>query len=245
MSTPHRFYIEVQSYLRSRLEANNPPSTSEIQRSVFGIAYDPDSQYQRIRIYNRIEDGRRNALLLWEQYCQSSQYEQDFQQLLFYGGSELPDEERDDYYDFYAKLLQGQFREETEGITDFLNDYKIVARMWKNKVEEYSRELNNLVISTKGRGAVWILPSWWRWAIRETDLYLRSVRILQMQFRRGITTKLLTASGEPLEKAIGYAKGIEGLLEDGDSWICPECTFHNHGTSNFCSNCGHEKPNNQ
>ena len=81
------------------------------------------------------------------------------------------------------------------------------------------------------------------WAIRETNLYLRTVRLLQRQLKRGISTKMLTASGEPLPKAINYARSIEGLLEDGSSWRCPSCGMYNHGSSNYCSNCGLANPN--
>ena len=63
-----------------------------------------------------------------------------------------------------------------------------------------------------------------------------------MQLKRGISTKLLTSSGVPLEKAIGYAGSIRGVLENGSMWKCPDCTMNNTGQANFCSNCGCQNP---
>jgi len=245
MSRLSRFYIEVQDHLRKRIEDNDPPTTADIQRAIFGRSFDPDSKYQRQLVYSRIAEGRKNALDHWDIYMGSDEFRQDFAGIEFYEDINILSEDKQDYFDFESALLRGRFGDQTDNIKEYLREYIVVSRLWKKKLLEFSRELNNLVISTYGKEAKWILPSWWRWAIRETDLYLRSVRTLQTQLRRGASTRLLTASGEPISKAIGYAKSIEGLLEDGSSWKCPNCDMINHGTSNFCSHCGKPNPNKQ
>jgi len=242
MSRLPRFYIEVQDYLRKRLEDNIPPTTAEIQSTIYGRSFDIDSKHQREVIYSNIAEGRQRALDQWDVYMGSDEFRQDFAIIEFYGDTDILSEDKNDYYLFQSALSKRRFGEQTDNIKEYLQEYIIVSKLWKKKLREYSKELNNLVISTYGNKAKWILPSWWRWAIRETDLYLRSVRTLQNQLRRGISTNLLTASGEPISKAIGLAKSIEGLLEDGSSWRCPNCEMINHGSSNFCSNCGHKKP---
>lgn len=244
MSGVSRFYIESQQYITQRIQRDVPLCTYEIQQAVFGSEYDADSQYQKTVIRDRIIEGREKALQQWNLYCDSQEFRNDFQALLYYGVPQILEDENEDYYDFYGKLLAGRFGEESESIREFLDDYIAISRLWTQKLKQYSQELNNLIISTYGRNAHWILPSWWRWAIRETNLYLRTVKILQRQFQRGISTKLLTASGRPIQEAVGYSRSIQGVLEDGNSWECPKCTMYNSGTSNFCSNCGTAKPEN-
>jgi len=243
MSHPSRFYIEVQDYLRERLEANDLPKTVEIQQTVFGRSFDPDSQYQKQIIRDRIAEGRKNALEQWELYCGCEDFEKDIKKIEYYDNKKFLGEDEDDYHDFYSALLRGRFGEDSEEIMEYLNEYIIISKLWKEKLPEFSKNLNNLVISTYGQNARWFCPSWWRWAIRETNLYLRTIRILRRQLKRGESTKLLTASGEPIQKAIGYTRSIEGMLEDGTSWKCPDCGMYNHGKSNFCSNCSRRNPN--
>jgi len=244
LSQPTRFYIEVQDFLRKRFLANNPPTTSQIQRAVFRRSFDQDSQYQRQIIYFRIAEGRENALKQWDLYCESADFTRDYDYINTHKDQNVLNGDRPDYYDFYSALLRGRFGEETEDTMEYLNEYIVISKLWNTKLVEYSQNMNNLVISTYGKGAIWKLPSWWRWAIRETDLYLRCLKTLQKQFNRGISTKLLTASGQPLQRAVGYTTSIEGLLQDGQSWTCPNCGMYNSGSSKYCSNCGQANTNN-
>jgi len=241
MSRPPRYYIEVQALLRELFNQNQNPTTADIQTAIFQENVDLDSQYQRSIIWKRISEGRKNALLFWNQYSESRDFVKDVAGILHYSDGDVLTSEKKDFSNFRAALYGGQFGAEGENILQDLEYYTAISHLWTQKLKEYSQELNNLAISTYGKRAYWLLPSWWRWAVRETDLYIRSVKILQRQLKRGISTKLLTASGEPLEKALEYSKSIQGLLEDGDSWRC-KCNMYNSGESNYCSNCGRTNP---
>lgn len=190
----------------------------------------------------RAREGRDTALDLWELYIRTPQYVKDLAEVEYYKHEEMNRQRQsEDYGEFYTELHMGRFGDKTHVITVHLNEFVLIAAVFRNKMLEYSAQGHNLVIANYGPNSVWFIPSWWKWGIREMDLYIRTVSILEMRLKRGISTKMLTASGVPLEKAIGYTDSIKGILEDGLAWQC-ECGMVNSASANFCSNCGSPNP---
>ncbi len=236
------YYEAVQEILTRRITQGQHPSTIEIQEEVFDSAFSSDSRRQRGLVYGAIAKGRENALDAYGLYVESPQHLQDMMALEFYKADEMQKQlDSRDYGEFFAQLKMGRFGDKQKVIETHLDNFVLVAAIWETKMAEYSQAGNNLVVSSYGNRATWIIPSWWRWALRETDLYLRQIDQLQRQFQRGIKTGLLTASGVPLSKAIEYTTSVKGVLEDGTTWRCG-CGMHNSGSSNFCSNCGTAQP---
>jgi hypothetical protein len=139
-------------------------------------------------------------------------------------------------------LYRGKFGEHTSDIKKFYEEYAHIAALWQIKLNEFSEQGKNLVIASYGRHSTWKIPSWWRWAIREIDLFKRSLDIIVYQLQRGEKGQLLLPSGKPISKALGYVDSTKALVENGTSWECENCKMTNSGTANFCSNCGKKKP---
>lgn len=218
------------------------PTTREIQEEVFGEAFVSDSYRQRGLIYKAIANGRRNALTKYDHYIDSPEHTKDMAEIEYYKTEEMERQlNHPDYGEFFVELKMGRFGDKTEVIETYLDAYVLVAAIWERKLHEYSQEGDNLVIASYGQRSAWKIPTWWKWAIRETKLYMRSVLILEKQFKRGEETGLLTASGIPLSKAIQYSTSIKGILENGTTWRCT-CGMFNSGSNNYCSNCGKPRP---
>lgn len=242
MSSSRIYYDAVQSILTRRIAEERLPTTREIQEEVFGDAFVSDSRRQGDIIYEAIARGRYNALTEYDLYIDSPEYISDMTEIEVYKVEEMESQlNHPDYGEFFVELKMGRFGDKTEVIETYLDAYVLVAAIWEKKLHEFSQRGNNLVIASYGKKSVWKIPTWWKWAIRETDLYLRSITILSKQFKRGISTGLLTSSGIPLSKAIEYSTSIQGILENGTTWQCT-CGMFNSGSSNYCSNCGKPRP---
>lgn len=242
MSSSRIYYDAVQSILTRRIAEGRLPTTREIQEEVFGDAFVSDSSRQKYIIYKAIEKGRHNALDKYHLYIASPDHKTDMYEIEYYRDEEIEKQlSNPDYGEFFAELKLGRFGDKTEVIETYLDAYVLVAAIWEKKLHEFSQKGDNLVIASYGRKSLWKIPSWWKWAIRDTKLYLRTITILEKQFKRGIATGLLTSSGIPLSKAIQYSTSIKGILENGTTWQCI-CDMFNSGNSNYCSNCGKPKP---
>lgn len=242
MSSSRIYYDAVQSILTRRIAEGRLPTTREIQEEVFGDAFVSDSSRQRDLIYEAIAKGRYNALDKYNLYIGSPEHMKDMIDIEFYKAEEMERQlNHPDYGEFFVELKMGRFGDKTEVIETYLDAYVLVAAIWEKKLHEFSQKGDNLIIASYGRRSVWRIPTWWKWAIRETNLYLRSITILAKQFKRGVSTGLLTSSGIPLSKAIEYSTSIQGILENGATWQCT-CGMFNSGSSNYCSNCGKPRP---
>lgn len=242
MSLIGRIYADVQIYITDRLGGNQYPTTSEIIRQIFGGSANLDSRTQRDAVYGAITRGRDVAIAKMDNYLDSAQYYQDLAEIEYYANNLIDEQEASsDYAEFYSELHMGRFGDKTSLIKGNLRSFALIAALWSRRLAEYSQEGTNLVIPTYGRDSAWFIPSWWRWAIRETDLYIRTLKIVEKQLERGSKTKMLTASGQPISKAIGYIQSTRALLEDGSAWECG-CGMMNPGAANYCSNCGEPKP---
>lgn len=242
MSSSRIYYEAVQTILTRRIAEDRLPTTREIQEEVFGDAFVSDSSRQRQLIYDAIAKGRRDALTNYNLYTDSPDHINDMTEIEYYKSEEMERQlNHPDYGEFFVELKMGRFGDKTKVIETYLDAYVLVAAIWEKKLHEFSQKGDNLVIASYGQKSVWKIPSWWKWAIRDTKLYLRSVTILEKQFKRGISTGLLTSSGIPLSKAIQYSTSIQGILENGTTWQCT-CGMFNSGSSNYCSNCGNPRP---
>jgi len=237
-----RIHHIIQKKLTEGNENNTPPSTPELQKTAFPGAYQPDSRSQRDAVYGSITRGRDNAILGWEKYAGSQQFKNDLSDIEYYANELIDEQEKSgDYAEFYNELYTGRFGDKTELIKGSLRELALIAVLWDKKLKALSKQGMNLVISNYGRGSKWRIPSLWKWAIRETNLYMRFLNIVAKQIERGINTNVGALPGTLPRKALGYTQSAQAALTDGTSWRC-ECGMINLGTANFCSNCGKPKP---
>lgn len=242
MSLIGRIHHIVQKKLTDGNEANTPLSTPELEKEAFQENYDPDSRKQRDAVYGSIRRGRDNAILGWEKYVEDPQFLKDLSEIEYYATELIDEHEKSgDYAVFFSELYAGRFADKTELIKGNLREFALIAVLWDRKLKELSQKGMNLVISNYGKNSKWRIPSFWKWAIRETNLYIRSLKTVQKQIERGINTKIGQLPGVLPKKAIGYTESAQAALTDGTSWIC-ECEMINNETANFCSNCGKPKP---
>lgn len=241
MSLIGRIHHLVQGMLTTGNKAK-PPTTIEIQKEVFEENYEFDSRSQRDAVYGSITRGRDNAIIGWESYTSDPQFLKDLAEIEYYANELIDEQEKSgDYAEFYRELYAGRFADKTDLIKGHLREFALIAVLWDRKLKELSKQGMNLVISSYGSQARWKIPSFWKWAIRETNLYIRFLKIVQGQIERGIKTKVGALPGTLPHKAIGYTQSAQAALTDGTSWEC-ECEMINLGTANFCSNCGKPKP---
>jgi len=242
MSLIGRIHHLVQGVLTTGNEANAPHTTIAIQKEVFNKDFDIDSRSQRDAVYGSITRGRDNAIIGWESYTKHPIFLEDLTEIELNANELIDEQEKSgDYGEFYSELYAGRFVDKTDLITGNLREFALIAVIWDKKLKELSRQGMNLVISSYGKESTWKIPSFWKWAIRETDLYIRSLKIVEMQIKRGIRTKVAVLPGALPHKAIGYTQSAQAALTDGTSWTC-DCAMINIGTANFCSNCGKPKP---
>lgn len=242
MSLIGRIHHIVQRILTTGNEADNPPTTIAIQKEVFKEDFNSDSRTQRDAIYGSVTRGRDNAIIGWESYTSDPKFLEDLSEIEFYANELIDEQEKSgDYAEFYSELYAGRFIDKTDLIKGNLREFALIAVLWDKKLKELSQQGMNLVISSYGTLSKWKIPSFWKWAIRETDLYIRFLKIVEGQIERGIKTGIGALPGTLPRKAIGYAQSAQAALTDGTSWEC-ECEMINIGTANFCSNCGKPKP---
>ena len=242
MSLIGRIHHIVQKMITTGNEDNKSHTTIDIQKEVFGEDFDGDSRSQRDAVYGSITRGRDNAIIGWESYANHPKFLDDLKEIELNANELIDEQEKSgDYGEFYSELYAGRFAHKTELIKGNLKEFALIAVLWDKKLKELSQQGMNLVISSYGKQSKWKIPSFWKWAIRETELYIRSLKIFEKQIRRGIITKVGALPGSLPHKAIGYAQSAQAALTDGTAWEC-ECDMINMGTANFCSNCGKPKP---
>jgi len=242
MSTIGRIYADVQSFITQRIEEGKPPTTIDIQKHIFKEDFNEDSRMQKDSVYGAIVRGRDTGLIDMDVYFESDQFSKDLSEVEYYANKLIDEQEKSsDYAEFFTELHMGRFGTETDLIKGNLREFALIAVLWDRKLAEISKGSKNIIIATYGRYSAWRLPSLWRWAIRETDLYLRTLLIVEKQFKRGIRTKVAMLPGTPIQKALGYTESARAALTDGTSWTC-ECDMINPESANFCSNCGKPKP---
>ena len=157
----------------------------------------------------------------------------------YYANDLIDEQERSaDYSRFFTELHMGRFGDKTKVIKGHLREFALVAACWKTKLHESSAGLKNLVIASYGKKSVWEIPSFWAWSIRETDIYLRTLKVLEKQLIRGSTTKAITRMGESTESLLTEVRKTTALLENGSPWICRHCATSNPPQSKFCGSCG-------
>jgi hypothetical protein len=237
-----RFFIEVQTVITSFFERGIDPTSDQIQVAVYGSKYNSDSVSQRDTVYGCIIRGRENVIKMWDGYVRG-----DFGKDVAYIEYYEPDAWKkqvgsDDFTQFHLSLHDGRFGKDTEELKKNLGSFPAVATVFERKMREYSKAGNNFIIASYGNNSKWFIPSWWIWNIRDYNLYKRSLKILIRQLDRGIKTKVLLPSGQPIAKALDYETVIRAALEDRTVWTCPKCTARNLGTTINCAVCGTAKP---
>jgi len=238
-----RVYDDVQTFLTECSRAGVAPTIQDIGKAIYKDDYDPDSRYQRDAVYKAIYEGRILALNAWDEFCRSPDFSKELEKIEYYEPSLAEAEFKgDDYANFNTYLYRGKFGEMTGELKKFSNEYSYIAALWRRKHKEISETKKmNLIVSSYGKNATWSIPSWWKWAVREINLFKRSFKMIKTQLERGESAKLLLPSGQPLSKAIGYVDSARALVEDESSWTCG-CGMRNPQEANFCSNCGGKKP---
>ena len=235
-------YSTVQAYMTTQFNNGLQPKMADIHQHVYGSQSVMDSRVQRGNIYSAIRAGRDAALAKWDEYIKSQQFSLDLEQIEFYEADKVEAQFRHrDYGRFFSELYRGTFGAQTSDLKKYRDEYAHIACCWDKKLTEFSKNGQNLVVATYGRESSWELPTYWRWAMRENALWVRSTMIIIGQLKRGVKAGLpVLPSGKLIEKAIGYAESTRALLTDGSSWTCLKCGMIN--ASNFCSNCGAPKP---
>lgn len=237
-----RFFVEVQGIITSFFKQGMEPTTSKIQATIYGSKYNSDSRVQREVVYGCITRGRENAIKMWNAYVHGD-FNKDVAYVQYYEPEEMKKQtESDDFTDFHLKLHDGRFGKDTEEIKKSLGWFPAVATVFHKRIREYSKAGNNFVITRYGAKSTWFIPSFWTWNIRDYNLYKRSLRILRRQLDRGIQTKVLLPSGQPIEKALDLETIVRATLEDKTVWTCPKCKVRNLGTISLCAVCGTPKP---
>jgi len=231
-------HIGIQNILTGYLSQGVEPTTKQLQERHFGVNYDPDSRYQYEVVLGAIERGRSNAINQWEQYVKSNDLIEHINKI----NDETPERIEEelnskDFEQFKKIILNGDIIENKRAALKELGGNPVIAVVFNDKVHDYSRQKNNLVISTYGKNASWSLPSFWAWNIREYNLYYRSIEVLAERLRRGIITKVLLPSKQPIKKALEYQTNIRAIITDGTSWRCDNCGAHNIDSMTQCTIC--------
>jgi len=238
-----RAFVEVQRIITDFFERGIHPTTQQIQSALYGSTYNPDSSIQNKVVYSCITRGRGNVITMWDNYVQGGTFIKDVAYVQYYEDEEMKKQvESEEFSEFHLSLQDGRFGRDTEEIIKSLGQYPAVATIFGRRIREYSKAGNNFVIASYGRESRWFIPSWWIWNIREYNLYRRSLKILRMQLNRGVRTKVLLPSGQPIEKALDYETVVRAALEDKTVWSCPKCKIRNLGIRDNCVICGITKP---
>lgn len=187
--------------------------------------------------------GRENVIILWEAYAKSDQFTKDLELIENYRTEDIEKQiDSKEFRDFHWQLHSGRFGKETREIVETLEHYPAIANIFQDKMFEYSKTGNNFIIASYGKESQWYIPTFWTWNIREFKLYTRTLKILRRQLARGVKTKVLLPSGQPIEKVLLVETVVRASLEDKTVWVCPNCTARNLESSNICSICGTDKP---
>jgi ribosomal protein L40E len=238
-----RFFPEVQRIITEFFKLGVDPTIHQIQQALYNADFNPDSKQQRDIVYGCIMCGRENVIKMWDAYVSDPQFVKDIQYAMTYRSEEVEKQRGSkEFREFNTELEDGKFGKDSDEIKESLEYYLAVAIIFENKMLEYSKASNNFIIASGGQDSQWFIPSFWKWNIREFHLYTRSLKILRRQLLRGIRTKVLLPSGQPIEKALGYETVVRAALEDKTVWTCPSCSARNLDSSEFCRICGSDKP---
>lgn len=231
----------LQILLRDYIEKGYNPTTEELIQGVYGKEYKPDSRVQRDSVYQAIIRIRDDVIEAWENYCTTKEFELDLTHIEFYEQDKVEATfATEEFGEFYLELNKGRFGEKTKEIKPYLKEFGHIAVAWDKKITDLTKTGNPLVIAEYGKQSKWYKPSFWKWGIRETELYLRSFNCIRKQLTRGTNTKIALNENSNIKKALGYLDSSLAALTDGVTWTC-KCKMLNTGSSNYCSNCGKPK----
>jgi len=234
-----RVYPLVQDMITKYVEQDVPLTILLLQQAFYKENFEADSKIQRETIYGCIVRGRNNVIKLWDMYLQGQTFHSDLAYVQNYEDKECEDEiKTQDFNEFYNEFQRGKFGKDTTIILRNLGDFPSVAILFRRKIEEYSKAGTNFLTANYGRKSVWKIPSFWKWNIREFNLYRRTLDILRTQLDRGRTTKVLLPSGIPIPRVLEYETVVRAALEDGTAWECPHCRARNLSQNQNCVICG-------
>jgi hypothetical protein len=229
----------VQGMITKYIEKDVPITTSLLQQAFYRENYDTDSKIQRETIYGCIVKGRNNVIKLWDAYLQGHSFYLDLVYVQNYEGKECENQlKTQDFEEFYNELQRGKFGKDTTIILKNLGEYPGVAILFKGRMDEYSKAGNNFLTASYGKESIWKIPSFWKWNIREFNLYRRTLKILRTQLERGRKTKVLLPSGIPIPRVLEYETIVRAALEDGTAWECSKCGARNLSQNQKCVICG-------
>ena len=235
-------FIDIQNILTNELQTGHTPSSQYLQKRHFGAEYDPDSRYQGETVYNAIQRGRENAIKLWDDYVQEGGLIDDINTIVDKQPERIEEElSSEDFKKFQEYILGNESNSHKIGLLKELGQHPAIAMCFYNKMQQYSKQKTNFVISTYGGMAQWFIPTFWAWNIRECNLYQRSIETIGKQLERGIKTKVLLPSKLPIKKALGYRTNLKAALANSTSWRCPNCGAYNIETMTQCTICETKK----
>jgi len=231
--------IDIQNTLTNELQLGHSPSSQYLQERCFGAEYDKDSRYQAETVYNAIQRGRENAIELWDAHVQEGGLIEDINTIVDTQPERIEEElSSEDFKEFKKYILKNESDSHKASLLKELGHHPAIAISFHDKMQQYSKQKTNFVISTYGRISRWSIPTFWAWNIREYNLYQRSVETIGNQLERGRKTKVLLPSKLPITTALNYRTNLKAALSDGSSWKCTNCGAYNIETMTQCTICG-------
>lgn len=205
-----RLYDEVQFALTHLINADKNPTTQQLMQIAFKKDYNSDSRKQYETIREIINRGRDNGIMEFQKYADSQDFIKDLSEIDYYTPQSKISEDEAEYD---ALLYEGFFQENTPALKEYKDEMKPVSLLWEQNLRNYSDQGNNIVISSYGPKARWSRPSYWKWAIREQEIYLRSARIIIRQLQRGMGTKIALPDSTRIAEALEMTTEMKQLLE--------------------------------
>jgi len=230
--------IDIQNTLTNELQLGRQPSSQYLQERCFGAEYDKDSRYQTEVVYNAIQRGRDAAIELWDAHVQEGGLLEDIKNIVDTQPERIEEElSSEDFKDFQEYILKNESDTHKANLLKEQGHHPAIAISFYDKMQQYSKQKTNFVIPTCGRNSQWFIPTFWRWNIREYDLYQRTIETIGRQLERGRKTKVLLPSKLPITTALNYRTNLQATIADGTSWKCPNCGAHNIETMTQCTIC--------
>ncbi len=228
-------FEETQHILTNYLQSGVRPALELLQVRVYGVGYAEGDYKQRQSIKKALDVGRESATNDWIAYANSSNFPAELLVILEKYPELVENELSSSAYARYKAFMVSPVL--SAGREEELDDNYLgaLAVLWKRKIDKYSRQKRNLVITKGGRGARYFLPSYWEWVIRENILFVRKVKTAIGGKERIEEAK--TGFGLESQKLLGSASETIPALEGGAFWKCVKCGTH-YRTFKICPNCG-------
>lgn len=243
-----RAYARVQQIILEYLSMGYNPTLEDIQKAYYSEDFRRDSSLQCSIIYGSIIRGRETAIKRLDLDVNSDTFVSEIEWIKTYEAKLCNGEiDKEEYKEFWTEIKDGRFGEEARRESEeILEEIPSFAIYFRKKILQYAKEGACLIIPTMKtpftRGTKrWFIPSWFRWNIREIDLYKRTLKAFRTQLKRGIVTRVALPSGMSLEKALTIETVTRASLIDKTVWTCPKCSARNLDSSKVCGICGTEK----